>query len=841
MWRTADPPTRVQIPPRPLTKKSGRKETMRRKKHYIEAIIILYITTLLILPLANKPLKAEPSASLLINEMMYYPLENENTNEWIELYNPTSTPIDTAGWMIADEKETDTLLGDSANGDGTTIIPPGGYAIVTDKGSTIYDTYTVADAAIRLLVDDSTVCGYGLNNQKEKILLLDPMGTCVDAVEWGFDYDDVPGSPAKLVTKGNSLARYGETDQDDSSLDFVECSTPTPGYQNVWDEEPSNVDLEENIGCDSAVVLITELYYHAHANMKNEFVRLFNPTNKTIDVSGWYLTDECWKEPDDQAKIIFPKQTQMLPNTSWFITQNATAFLWQTATLPDFEYTVESQPTVRQLLTHKTVSFSNTGGLVGLYTASSTLVDLIIYGDTNEYISCWDGPSVPPSGQGVILKRNKLNGTYIDTNTAMDWIPPRIYRIGQSDLTHHTYQCSGEVIVFVSPDNSYQTIINELRNARTSIDINMYEFTSSFLHTELLNTLQRNIKVRLFMEGSPVGGINEREKYILSSLADNGGQVRFIYSNTTNRIYARYQFTHAKYIVIDNETVIIESCNWGNTGVPKNPTYGNREWGIVIKNQDTAAFFLTVFEEDWNPKYCDSYSLESINLSFPQNFILSDYAPTGPYTPCFTQQTIIGSYSITPVFSPDTSEQAILDAIDAATTSIYVQQLYIYKDWGETISPLVERLISKAAEGIDIKIILNYNPSFSQTIVQTNETKTYLEEHGIAVKYLSTEWGPFTAVHNKGMICDNKTVLISSINWNEQSVRKNREAGIIIENEEVATYYANVFFHDWSLDTSQESDIDFSWADYKYLVLIAVVICITVVLIARDWRKRKWR
>jgi hypothetical protein len=229
MWRTADPPTRVQIPPRPLTKKkSGRKETMRRKKYFIEAIIVLCITILLVLPLANKPLKAEPSTSLLINEVMYRPLENENTNEWIELYNPTSTPIDVAGWMIADEKETDTLLGDDVNGDGTTIIPPGGYAIITDKGTTIYDTYTVADSALRLSVDDSTLCGYGLNNQKEKILLLDPMGTCVDAVEWGFDYDDVPGSPAKLVAKGNSLARYGDIDQDDSSLDFIECSTPTP-------------------------------------------------------------------------------------------------------------------------------------------------------------------------------------------------------------------------------------------------------------------------------------------------------------------------------------------------------------------------------------------------------------------------------------------------------------------------------------------------------------------------------------------------------------------------------------------------------------------------------------
>ena len=133
--------------------------------------------------------------TLLINEVMFHPLENENTNEWIELYNPTSEPLDVAGWMIADEKETDSILADTENGDGTTIIPPGGYAIITDKGTTIYETYTIPDNAIRLSVDDSTLCGYGLNNQQEKIILFDLDSSLIDAVEWGEDFEDVPGSP----------------------------------------------------------------------------------------------------------------------------------------------------------------------------------------------------------------------------------------------------------------------------------------------------------------------------------------------------------------------------------------------------------------------------------------------------------------------------------------------------------------------------------------------------------------------------------------------------------------------------------------------------------------------
>lgn len=814
---------------------------MKRKKHYFEIVIILCITTLLMHPFMNQSLQAEPTASLLINEVMFRPLENENTNEWIELYNPRLEPIDVEGWMIADEKETDTIQADFTHGDGTTIIPSGGYGIVTDKGTTLYDTFVIPNDAIRLSVDDSTLCGYGLNNNMEKIILFDTTGIFIDAVEWGQDYDDVPGFSASVVAKGNSLARKPDIDTDDSSADFVECSSPTPGGQNLLDKDSVMNDPVEEPGYNSGIILITELYYHTHTNIKNEYIRLFNPTNHTIDVSGWYLTDEPWKEPDDQPKIIFPDNTRMPSNISWFITQNATALISETLILPNFEYQVDSQPNVSQMRTFRTFILSNTGGTVGLCTSSSTLIDLIIFGDANYDMSCWDGPNIPSSGQGVVLTRNKQNGTFVDTNTAMDWTHPRIHHIGQSDFRLQTYASDAEIITFVSPDNSYETIADELRKARLSIDVNMYEFTNPFLYKELVDALERNVKVRLFMEGSPIGGIDEREKYILAHLAAQGAEIRFIVSDTEKQVNARYQFNHAKYVIIDNETVIVESCNWAKTGVPKNPSSGNREWGIVIRDTQVAGSFLQVFTDDWNPLRIDSFPFEAMNFTVPSNFFLSYETPHGSYNPLFSAKTVTSRSRITPVFSPDNSEQALLDAIDAATSTIYIQQLYVYSDWGESPSPFVQHLINKSQQGVNVQIILDYNLKYEGTTAILNQTKQYVQDYGIEVKFISSDWSPFATVHNKGMIIDNKTVLISSINWNEQSVRKNREAGILIENEEVARYYATVFLSDWALDLTKGQITSFSWADYKYLMLIAVVICIAVVLIARDWRKRKWR
>ena len=293
----------------------------------------------------------------------------------------------------------------------------------------------------------------------------------------------------------------------------------------------------------------------------------------------------------------------------------------------------------------------------------------------------------PSSGQGVILKRNSINGTSVDTDSASDWMHHRIYQIGQSEFPLQTIAYTGEITAFVSPDNSYDTITRELRNAQYSIDMNMYEFTNPFLYQELLDALKRNVTVRIFMEGSPIGGIDDREVFILTDLAAHGGLIRFIVSDDENHVNARYQFDHAKYLLIDNETVIVESCNWAKTGVPKNPTYGNREWGIVVRDKDVATMFWQVFQDDWDPLHTDSCPIEAMNLTFYPDFTLDYEIPTGSYLPQFDAKTITGSCTITPVFSPDTSEQVLLDAIDAATSTIYVQQLYIYRDWGETTKP----------------------------------------------------------------------------------------------------------------------------------------------------------
>jgi phosphatidylserine/phosphatidylglycerophosphate/cardiolipin synthase-like enzyme len=54
-----------------------------------------------------------------------------------------------------------------------------------------------------------------------------------------------------------------------------------------------------------------------------------------------------------------------------------------------------------------------------------------------------------------------------------------------------------------------------------------------------------------------------------------------------------------------------------------------------------------------------------------------------------------------------------------------------------------------------------------------------------------------TNIHNKGIVVDSETVLVSSANWSSDGILRNRDAGLIIRNAEVAGYYQQVFLGDW--------------------------------------------
>lgn len=1253
--------------------------------------LICIIILILILLIANNIVSIENNTSVIINEVMPNPTQDDNYNEWIELFNPTDISINISEWTITDNYSEDTIQADDINGDGSTIIPPKSYAILTDQETKVYENFSIPKNIINLNVDDKSI-GNGLGNTKDKLILKDESGNIIDTLEWGENYNDIPGEPIEQTQEGNTIARYIEGYTNNTYNDFFESLNPTPGYENIktiepdifvekypsyiskiknntensipfsikirlgnykpnefyqmktyivgvesnrypasqtWDDtqwsysdrythnistdengnwtgwvnlrlkseyaeyqnnirnnnhcfikiktknenfekeickkiylldidnktkngikggyiigraennvnylegytilleninknitaiyqtennniddcQPTNpgyyklaspidknytikifneedefvkkienieikygsfgielttpestyyvinketksipieirnignfsenislsikdlsigwnaelqtkklylekgdkktvylkinnlyetykkikgsieissiceedfsesdsviikfevlgpdlifrkiqtfneekeedkiflqgeniriktflknqgnqnatnvkinfyydeIDDDHFIGCkkyenianyqkypsieidtskiksgihsiivivdeektvselDEAnnqirktikiidtspnelerKILISEIYYHSHTNIHNEFIKIFNPTDNNIDISGWYITNNPSKIRLDQTKIVFPNNTIINANNSILLSEDSAKYLYETGRKPDFEYNVDSDEKIPQMNNSKKFIMPNIGGIIVLKNPYNHTIDAALYGEKNNTYNGWKGNPINDSGMGNILKRNKnLNDFFVDTNSSSDWFHPKTFCIGHSDFLFEKNVYDSVITTFVSPDNSYNVIIDEIKNANQSIYLNIYEFTNTYLCDKLIDALKRDVFVNVFVEGGPIGGISDEEIWILNKINNYGGKVNLILGDSKNNIFSRYNFNHAKYLIIDNETVIVESCNWAKTGVPIDPSFGNREWGIVVKNKEIAGLYLDVFMDDCNTSRCDIKSFDQVDFNLPLEYMIVESYPKGDYNAIFDCEKISGNIGITPVFSPDNSYNEIIDLIDSAEETIYIQQLYIYKNWSENINPFVEKLIEKAQQKVDIKIMMNYNPFYDTTNEKINETKRFFEENDIEVKFLFTNYSIFTNLHNKGVIIDNKTVLISSINWNENSVTKNREAGIIIDNETVSKYYASVFFYDWDLKNPSifledyDENINYSNIFDKNTIYIVVIFTITFGLIARDWRKRKW-
>lgn len=53
-------------------------------------------------------------------------------------------------------------------------------------------------------------------------------------------------------------------------------------------------------------------------------------------------------------------------------------------------------------------------------------------------------------------------------------------------------------------------------------------------------------------------------------------------------------------------------------------------------------------------------------------------------------------------------------------------------------------------------------------------------------------------VHNKGIIVDGRSVLVSSANWSPSGALRNRDAGLIMHDPEIAAYFEGVFDFGWN-------------------------------------------
>jgi cardiolipin synthase len=112
------------------------------------------------------------------------------------------------------------------------------------------------------------------------------------------------------------------------------------------------------------------------------------------------------------------------------------------------------------------------------------------------------------------------------------------------------------------------------------------------------------------------------------------------------------------------------------------------------------------------------------------------------------------------------------------------------------------------------------------------------EREGLPLEARCAASGPggVVKIHNKGVIVDECEVLVSSINWNENSPGFNREVGVIIEDEEAANYFQSAFEKDWN-DADPGTRSLMKTDNLKFAGLAFVIIIIGVLYVRKHLRR----
>lgn len=143
--------------------------------------------------------------------------------------------------------------------------------------------------------------------------------------------------------------------------------------------------------------------------------------------------------------------------------------------------------------------------------------------------------------------------------------------------------------IFFSPsDNCIQELISEIEKAESSLLIAMYNFTSKPLAQALINACQRQIEVKVCLDGTDPYHRHAKGSY----LSKKGVLVKIIEGEG---------IMHHKFCIIDEKKVITGSFNWTTSADLRND-----ENLLVIRSADIAASYKDEFMRLWKGKKIDA-------------------------------------------------------------------------------------------------------------------------------------------------------------------------------------------------------------------------------------------
>jgi hypothetical protein len=360
----------------------------------------------------------------------------------------------------------------------------------------------------------------------------------------------------------------------------------------------------------------------------------------------------------------------------------------------------------------------------------------------------------------------------------------------------------------VSPDAGWPVLRDFLAGAESSLTMGMYEMTAPHvadaleqavgrIHGDFLLTLHP-VPERQPKPGAKAQDINESD--VLGRLqAAAGDRFGFQWAPVGADFFFANAY-HIKVVVADGQRFWLSSGNMQssnqapfdfNTDEP-DPDFRkkyNREYHVVCDCPELAAMYEGFLKYDFQ-------SAEQMGHHPPKNWdgpdvvVPADFEPTRfaaiPIVPPLaldpTQER-----DVEPLLTPDNYAERLFDLIRGAEGRLWFQNQYIkVTDDNDVIEPLVRALIElQGKPGFDLRIICRdqMDSASLDTLVSMG-----LDPNKVRFQH---------NCHNKCVLIDSKITVVGSHNWSNSGVGFNRDASLVIYDEEATRYFEKVYKTDW--------------------------------------------
>jgi phosphatidylserine/phosphatidylglycerophosphate/cardiolipin synthase-like enzyme len=361
----------------------------------------------------------------------------------------------------------------------------------------------------------------------------------------------------------------------------------------------------------------------------------------------------------------------------------------------------------------------------------------------------------------------------------------------------------GDVIAYASPDSTYAVTKTLFDAAKKSILIGIYDFSASHIRQLVLDAMARGVKVSLILDID-----SQAESQMFDDLVDMG-MLGVPAPSCANERISVFASSHEKVIVIDDEWTLVQSGNYSNNSIPLNevdggagPAFrsGNRDTGLAIRSKELAELFTDILQSDMARVTATPAALRAIVPEESAFFV--ERAPIRRPSRLFPSKrfNLDASLRIQPIFTPDNYMDVVPGLIRAATKSIFIEQQYI-KAKQANVGVLLECISHARRENPALKVRIILGKIFSRDDLQKErDNLAVLAERfdlqlDSNIRYINTD--RLVHCHNKMVIIDGTALLVSSQNWSDFAVTRNREAGLWMPHRDIAQYFQGIFEVDW--------------------------------------------